>query len=92
VIDRGRELAGSPASDFGKKVPNITPDQASGIGKWSTDELLLFLEIGILPDGDFTGGSMSAVIDDNTSRLTTADRQAIATYLQSLPAVNSDQN
>ena len=86
VIDRDRELAGSPAGDFGRKVPNITPDKESGIGTWSTEEITLFLEIGILPDGDFTGASMSPVIDDNTSQLTAEDRQAIAVYLQSVPA------
>ena len=36
-----------------------------------------FLEIGMLPDGDFTGGAMSPVIDDNTGRLTPEDRRAM---------------
>jgi hypothetical protein len=41
----------------------------------------------MLPDGDFVGGSMSAVIDDNTSHLTPEDRKAIAIYLLSqIPA------
>ena len=43
----------------------------------------------MLPDGDYTGSSMSAVIDNNTSKLMKADRLAIATYLQSLPALPS---
>jgi hypothetical protein len=38
----------------------------------------------MLPDGDFTGGAMSDVIEDNTSHLTPEDRLAIATYLLSL--------
>jgi len=46
----------------------------------------------MLPDGDFAGGSMSPVIDDNTGHLTPDDRQAIATYLQSLPALNTGNN
>jgi hypothetical protein len=37
----------------------------------------------MLPDGDFVGSSMTAVIDENTGTLTPADRQAIAVYLQS---------
>ncbi len=57
----------------------------AGIGKWSQQELMLLLEIGMLPDGDFVGGGMAAVIDDNTSQLTLEDRRAIAKYLQSLP-------
>jgi hypothetical protein len=43
--------------------------------------------MGMTPDGDFTGASMGSVITDNTSRLTDGDRNAIATYLQSLPAL-----
>ena len=39
----------------------------------------------MLPDGDFTGGSMSPVIDDNTSHLTDEDRHAIGIYLKSVP-------
>ena len=32
----------------------------------------------MLPDGDFTGGEMGGVIEDNTSKLTREDRLAIA--------------
>ena len=90
AVRSDRELAGNPTGPDGKKVPNITPDEEAGIGAWSTDEIVLFLQIGILPDGDFTGGSMSPVIDDNTSLLTEEDQLAIAAYLQSLPALGPE--
>jgi mono/diheme cytochrome c family protein len=80
------ELAGNPNGPEGKKVPNITPNRDTGIGRWSLDEIELMLEIGMLPDGDFTGGAMSPVIDDNTGQLTSQDRAAIAVYVQSVPA------
>lgn len=64
-------------------VPNITP-HADGIGAWSKDEIAEFLKSGLTPEFDSAGGSMAEVIG-NTSRLSDADRQAIATYLQSLP-------
>jgi len=83
-LDRNRELAGNPAGPDGKEVPNITQDEKPGIGTWSVDEIVFLLEFGIMPDGDFAGSSMSAVIEDNTSKLTAADRLAIATYLKSL--------
>jgi mono/diheme cytochrome c family protein len=79
----GRELAGTPGGLQGKPIPNITPHPKDGIGGWSAEDLVFFLEIGMLPDGDFVGGSMAPVIDDNTSRLTPEDRRAIAVYLQS---------
>jgi mono/diheme cytochrome c family protein len=80
-----REMAGTPAGPEGKPIPNITPDRGDGIGAWSGDEITFFLELGMLPDGDFAGGGMAAVIDDNTSQLTAEDRRAIAVYLESLP-------
>ncbi len=83
-IDHSRELAGNPAGPEGKKIPDLTGDKATGIANWSVDEIEFFLETGILPDGDFAGSSMSAVIEDNTSKLTAADRRAIATYLKTL--------
>jgi mono/diheme cytochrome c family protein len=78
------ELQGTPDGPGDEKVPNITGDREEGIGSWSLSDIEYFLDIGMLPDGDFTGGSMAEVIDDNTSHLTREDRLAIATYLKSL--------
>lgn len=85
----GQELAGNPRGPEGKSVPNITPDERTGVGAWSRSDIETFLEIGMLPDGDFAGAGMGEVIDDNTSQLSPADRLAIATYLQALPALVS---
>ncbi len=90
AVDRQAELAGNPKGGEGERVPNITPDRDSGIGKWIAADIELFLEVGMLPDGDFAGGSMSEVIDDNTSRLTAADRAAVAAYLRALPPLPSE--
>jgi mono/diheme cytochrome c family protein len=79
-------LAGNRSGPNGKKVPDITSNSATGIGDWSTSEIEFFLELGMLPDGDFTGGAMSPVIDDNTAQLTAEDRHAIAIYLQTVAA------
>jgi mono/diheme cytochrome c family protein len=83
VLQADQEMAGSQLGD--ESVPNITPHRVDGIGRWSTSDIEYFLDIGMLPDGDFSGGSMGAVIDDNTSKLTREDRLAIATYLKSVP-------
>ncbi|MEO7387312.1 MAG: cytochrome c [Gammaproteobacteria bacterium] len=85
-LDRTQELAGNPGGPDGEKIPDITQDKTSGIGNWSEDEIVLFLEYGVLPDGDFAGSSMSDVISDNTAKLTTEDRLAIAAYLKALDA------
>jgi mono/diheme cytochrome c family protein len=84
-LKRQWELAGNPQGPEEEVVPNITPDDTTGIGRWSVSDITYFLESGMLPDGDFAGGAMSAVIDDNTSHLSDEDRKAIAIYLKSLP-------
>lgn len=76
-------LSGNPEGPGDEKIPSIR-DTEDGISDWSVSDIEYFLDIGMLPDGDFAGGSMAPVIEDNTSHLTRADRLAIATYLKSL--------
>lgn len=89
AIDYEREFAGIPESANGEAMPNISQHRDDGIGRWTIDDIEYFLDTGMLPDGDYTGSSMSAVVDNNTSRLTKADRFAIATYLKTVPAQES---
>lgn len=84
--------AGNPDGVDGTVAPNITPDKPTGIGRWSRSDLADYLETGMTPDGDFAGDLMADVIDDSTSHLTRDDRQAIATYILSLPAVENEMN
>jgi len=85
VLRAEEQFAGSEFG--GEKVPNISSHRVDGIGRWSASDIEYFLEIGMLPDGDFTGSAMVDVIEDNTSKLTREDRQAIAAYLKSVPPV-----
>ena len=87
ALEADREMAGNPELTEDESAPNITPHRTAGIGRWSVSDIDYFLEIGMLPDGDFTGSSMGPVIEDNTSKLTREDRRAIAVYLKSLPAL-----
>ena len=84
ALIQDRELAGNPHGPEDTKVPDITPNRDSGIGVWSAGDIEFFLELGMLPDGDFVGSAMASVVDDNTSRLTAADRKAIAVYVKSV--------
>lgn len=80
-------LAGTSQGPDGGTVPNITPDPATGIGKWSDDDLDSLLTLGMKPDGDFVGGGMAEVVSNSTAKLTPADRKALIAYLKSLPPV-----
>ena len=78
------ELAGAPGFGGAKAAPNLTPHE-DGLQDWRQSDLTLFLEIGMLPNGDFAGSEMSAVVDENTALLTGEDRAAITEYLRQLP-------
>lgn len=87
-------LAGAPGYSDGKTriggAPNITPHKQKGIGSWSPDEIVFALQTGVTPSGDVMGGEMEEVVANVTSKLTDADRRAIAEYLRSVPAKSVD--
>jgi mono/diheme cytochrome c family protein len=85
ALDRDRHLAGNPEAPDGQLAPNITPDAATGLGKWSIGDIAQLLETGETPYFDTIGKGMREVVKNSTSKLTDADRRAIAVYLKSLP-------
>jgi len=84
AIIAGERFAGGPDAEGGDGwIPNITP---AGIGDYSQRDIERILETGDMPNGDSVGGAMTAVVD-NISKISAADRAAIALYLKSLPPV-----
>jgi mono/diheme cytochrome c family protein len=84
-IVSGKRFAGGPSPDGQGGVPNITQQK---LKDWSVKDIVDTLTTGMTPDSDFVGGAMVEVVR-NTSQLTPADREAIAVYIKSLPAVDS---
>jgi len=76
-------LAGTPDGPDGESVPSINPQKGESFKKWTGDEIVFALQTGMLPDGDFIGGSMGPVVENCTSKLTDNDLLAIAEYLKS---------
>ena len=89
-LDRGRMLAGNDDGPDGDEAPNLTPDQETGIGSWSAEEIAVYLETGEDPTGDYAGSAMSEVIENSTGRLRRSDRDAIVAYLRSLKPIRRD--
>ena len=87
--DMARFLGGS---DVGFEIPglgafagrNITPDKETGIGNWTTDQIVTALQTGRRPDGRTLAPIMPWHAFAN---FTKDDATAIAVYLQSLPPV-----
>jgi mono/diheme cytochrome c family protein len=80
--------AGTQNGPDGEVISNITPHKKTGIGRWSEDDLVYFLETGATPSGDYTGGLMAEVIDEGLSYLSAQDLRAIANYISSLTPID----
>lgn len=85
--DMSKILAGAPVE--GELSANITPDEATGIGKWTAEQIANLLKTGQKPDGSSVKGLMMLVVQGGFSKLTDADRLAIANYIKTVPAVNN---
>ncbi|MDA5194450.1 c-type cytochrome [Govanella unica] len=79
-----RELAGGAVGTW--LAPNITSDANSGIGGWSEQDLVDYLKLGHAPGKAQAAGSMAEAVEHSLQHLTTADLQAIAIYLKTVPA------
>lgn len=67
--------------------PNVTPDEKTGIGNWTTSDLAKAIKTGQTPDGRILSSAMPWRSQFNT--MTNEDAGAIALYLQSLPAIDN---
>lgn len=86
----GHMLAGATIGWFipGSGVvtpPNLTPDRETGIGDWSTADIVKLLRTGTRPDGREIVGPMDW---RSFGQLTDDDIGAVAAYLKSIPAVH----
>jgi mono/diheme cytochrome c family protein len=78
--DRDREaLQGALLQDW--FAPDVTPDLRTGIGSWSTEEIVGYLKTGA-NSFDTASGPMAEVVQNSTSHMTDADLLAIANYLK----------
>ena len=80
-----RWLAGAPSPEGRGRVPNITP-AGKNLATWSARDIEYYLETGFTPEFDTVGGTMVAV-QENMAKLSAQDREAIAAYLQAIPAI-----
>lgn len=66
---------------------SLNGDVNSGLGRWTEEDLYLFLKTGRNQFGK-AFGTMVEVINNSTSHMTDNDLRAMSVYLKSLPAVN----
>ncbi len=82
-------LAGTTEGPDGDLVANITSDPTTGIGDWAAADIAQVLRDGTKPDYDDVQGSMADAIRDGLAYLTADDRNAIARYIRTVPAIDN---
>jgi mono/diheme cytochrome c family protein len=66
--------------------PNLTPDEATGLGSWSERDIVTAIRTGKRPDGRTLAPIMPWAA---LAELTDSDAAAMAAYLKSLPPVSN---
>jgi mono/diheme cytochrome c family protein len=87
TVPNGPVFAGgrAMATPFGNLyVPNITPDDDTGIGLWTPDEFYRMMHTGISRDGKLLYPAMPFA---SYTQVTRADSDAIYAYLMSVPPI-----
>ncbi|WP_435979001.1 c-type cytochrome [Psychrobacter sp. DM4] len=87
-LDKDRYLSGAPLGKW--FAPNITPDNDTGIGRWSKGDIITYLRTGKLDQRAYAGGPMAEAVAHSTRYLTDDDLIAMANYLKVIPAIKTD--
>ena len=66
--------------------PNLTPDNQTGLGKWSKADIIKAVTKGERPDGRILAGIMPW---HSYGKLTSKDADALASYLKSLKPISN---
>ncbi len=89
--ERGPDLAGSEVG-YGIPFlgvfhgPNLTPDDETGLGSWSADDIVKAIRTGERPDGRILAPAMPW---RSFAKMTDEDAYALAAYMQSVAPVSN---
>ncbi|MDZ4745551.1 MAG: c-type cytochrome [bacterium] len=64
-------------------TPNLTPDEATGIGKWTQDQFMRTMRTGVKPDGSVFMFPMV-----RATYLTDLELRSLYAYLRTVPTIN----
>ncbi len=87
-LDKKKYLSGAPLGKW--YAPNITPDNDSGIGRWSEGDIVTYLRTGMLDKRAYAGGPMAEAVAHSTRYLSDDDLSAMAAYLKVVPIIKTD--
>ena len=84
--DMDRLFAGDASSPFPVNPANLTPDDETGIGRWTEEDFLRALRTGVNPRGDSIHPFMPW---RELRRIRDDDLRAIHRYLRTIPAIRN---
>jgi mono/diheme cytochrome c family protein len=89
AADNSKPLGGAVLGSW--YAPNISADKVSGIGAWSSDEIVAYLRTGHVAGKAQAAGPMAEAVENSLQHLSDSDLKAIATYLlQTQPVKTAD--
>ncbi|TFY93743.1 cytochrome c [Pseudomonas nabeulensis] len=89
AADNSKPLAGGALGAW--YAPNITSDKTSGIGAWSSDELVAYLRTGHVEGKAQAAGPMAEAVEHSLQHLDDVDLKAIAAYLLQTQPINTGE-
>jgi mono/diheme cytochrome c family protein len=87
-LDRKRPFGGGMVA--GWLAFNITSDPVSGVGGWTSSELVQYLRSGIVAGKGSAAGGMAEVVENSLRYLSIDDVKAMVTYVGSVPAIRDE--
>jgi mono/diheme cytochrome c family protein len=88
AMDNGRQFAGAMLQ--GWHAYNITPDQGSGLGGWSNQQLADYLKTGHGDGRGSAAGPMGEAVANSLQYLTPTDVAALVSYLRKVKPLSSE--
>jgi mono/diheme cytochrome c family protein len=87
ALNNRKKFSGGVAE--GWRAYNLSSDEESGIGAWSSEDLEQYLKTGRSADHGTAFGPMALAVHLSFQKLTPSDVSAIVTYIRSVPPVSS---
>ena len=82
-------LGGGLIPTLGWYAPSLESDAEAGLGSWEVPHIVQLLKTGVSPQASVFG-PMAEVVARSLQHVSEADVTAMATYLKSLPATNTE--
>lgn len=87
VMQDDQYLAGEVMD--GWLAPNLTPDPLDGLGGWSDEDIIQYLQMGHVGNVAQAAGPMADVVRHSSSHLEEDDLAAITAYLRTIPVIST---